>query len=472
METSMTSQEEFYEMFFDPQKQSLCFDKLIDFLNHSYDGLLLSDPNGRIFYANKAVERITGISNKEIVGRTPEEMQENGLIISQSLKVLKKDPLTITQKLRTGKEIFITSRPVVDKQGKVICYIANHRDLTDLKELYDEHHIQKDMNYIELQELRSRFLMTDRWIYASPKMKKVLEKTWKVAMTDAIVLIVGESGVGKEMIAKTIHNHSSRAKHPFIQINCGAIPDTLMEAELFGYEKGAFTGADREKAGLLEIANEGTILLDEIGDMPLHLQVKILRVIQTGEFYRVGGRKPKKLNVRFIAATHRDLKKMVVDGTFREDLYYRLNVVPIEIPPLRERKEDIIPLASYFLDKNNKKYGTAKKFHVETCRYMEEYSWPGNVRQLENTVERMVIMTDDNMIGPSFLPAEVIQQLKMADPGSIISLKELNQITETEMIKRALHKYGSIRTAAKYLEVDHSTLVRKMQRYGIQKTGE
>lgn len=478
IEKNFSSQEKLFEMFGDSKRQSLSFERLICFLNQSYEGILLADAEGRIFYATDAVERITGFSNLEIIGRTPEEMKAQGLILSQSLKVLKKNPLTIVQKLRTGREVFTTSRPVVDKQGKTICYISNFRDIAELTQLHQEHHLQRDIDYTELQELRSRVLAIDSVINNSSLMKRVIEKAWKVAQTCATVLIIGESGVGKEVIAKIIHNLSSRANQPYIQINCGAIPDSLMEAELFGYEKGSFTGAERSKAGLLEVANEGTVLLDEIGEIPLHLQVKLLRVIQTNEFYRVGGTNPRKLNVRFLAATNRDLKKMVEIGEFREDLYYRLHVVPIEIPPLRERKEDIIPLACYFLDKNNQKYGTRKKFDPETSQLMERYDWPGNVRQLENTIERAVIMTEGNSILPSVLPEEVLQKIRpdllplsSLPQESVISLKKLREITEKEMISRALQQYGSIRTASKYLEVDHSTLVKKIQKYGISKSG-
>jgi PAS domain S-box-containing protein len=463
-----------YQLFYDPIHRCLDINRVLRFLDYSYEGLLLSDKDGRVLYANQALERISGFSRKEIVGRTPQEMEENGLIIHQSLKVLKKNPLTISQKLKTGREVFITSQPVRDENGNILCYIANYRDLHEINELHQEHQLRKDIDYTELQELRSRFLETDEFISRSFKMKQVLEKTWKVAKTEAIVLIRGESGTGKEVIAKTIHKASSRADGPYIQINCGAIPESLMEAELFGYEKGAFTGAERSKAGLLEAANEGTVLLDEIGDLPLHLQVKLLRVIQTKEFYRVGSTKPRSLNIRFVAATNRDLSEMVDKGLFREDLYYRLNVVPIFLPPLRERKEDIIPLACYFLDKNNEKYHCHKKFDVRVCQDIENYEWPGNVRQLENVVERMVIMAEGDIIDASLLPEEIRQKKTEMDipaiparERDILPLKKAREMAEKELIIYALEKYKSIREAARHLEVDHSTLIRKIRKYDI-----
>jgi PAS domain S-box-containing protein len=440
---------------------------LLEAVEQSYEGFLLADPSGRIFYANKAVESISGISNDEIVGRTTKEMEEVGIIISQSMKVLKKDPLTISQKLSTGVEVFITSKPVFDEDGQIICYVSNYRELSSLNELHKEHHNQLNINYSELQQLRAQLLKTEEWIGNSFKTKALKEKVAKVAKTEAILLILGESGVGKEVISKTIHKISNRRNQPYIQINCGAIPESLMEAELFGYEKGAFTGAVTAKPGLLEVANGGTILLDEIGEMPLHLQVKLLRVIQTKEITRVGGTSTKKLDVRFLAATNRDLKKLAEQGKFREDLYYRLNVIPIKIPPLRERKEDIPPLGQHFLNKYNVKYSTNKRISEDAKRVLREYSWPGNVRQLENTMEQLVILSETEEIRLLDLPKEMMRENTNKIEEEIVPLKQLRERTESKMIKLALNRYRSIREAAKYLEVDHSTLVKKIKKLGI-----
>lgn len=442
-------------------------DSLLQAVEQSYDGFLLADPSGRIFYANQAVETISGVSNDEIVGRTSKEMEEVGIIISQSMKVLKKDPLTISQKLCTGAEIFITSKPVFDESGELICYISNYRELSSLNELHKEHHNLLNINYSELQQLRAQLLKTEDWIGNSFKTKALKEKVSKVAKTEAILLIVGESGVGKEVISKTIHKISDRNNAPYIQINCGAIPESLMEAELFGYEKGAFTGAVTAKPGLLEVANGGTVLLDEIGEMPLHLQVKLLRVIQTKEITRVGGTKTKKLDVRFLAATNRDLKQLAEQGKFREDLYYRLNVIPIKIPPLRERIEDIHPLSQHFLNKYNVKYSVNKRISEEALSVLCEYAWPGNVRQLENTLEQLVILSETEEIRRNDLPKEMIKGNTPELEGDIIPLKQLRENTEMKMIKLALNRYKSIREAAKHLEVDHSTLVKKIKKLGI-----
>lgn len=437
-------------------------------IDQSFDGFVLSDIKGRIFYANKAVEEISGVPTTEIVGKTTKDMEEDGIIISQSMKILKRDPLTISQKLRTGVEVFITSKPVYNEDGQFICYVANYHRFSRIDDLYREHHNQVDINYTELRQLRLQMLKTDEWIGASFETKKLKEKVAKVAKTEANILIIGESGVGKEVVSKTIHKVSDRREFPFIQINCGAIPETLIEAELFGHEKGAFTGALSAKPGLLEAADKGTVLLDEIGEIPLHLQVKLLRVIQTREVTRVGGTKPRKLDIRFLAATNRDLKQMVQVGKFREDLYYRLNVIPIKIPSLRDRKEDIPVLCRHFLEKYNKKYAVEKRLTDNAYRLLSEYAWPGNVRQLENTMEQLVILTEGFEIDGRDLPRELLKnQVEDYFPDEIIPLPDLREQTEKRMIRLALERYKTIREAAKHLGVDHSTLVKKIKRYGM-----
>ena len=433
---------------------------LIEILDRMYDGFLLSSLDGRVFYANQAVERISGVSLDKIVGKTPNELENDGLILEQSIFVGTKEPITIVQKLKTGKEIFITSKPVYDKTGRIICFAANYRDLSSLESLVKKH---KDV-------LKTPAAANDNWIGESQQTLQIKEKAAKVAKTEAIVLLLGESGVGKEVVANPIQPFSRRKDKPYIQINCGAIPEELMEAELFGYEKGAFTGAHASKQGLLEAANGGTVLLDEIGEMPLPLQVKLLRTLQTNTITRVGGTKKRKLNIRFIAATNKDLKKEVAKGTFREDLYYRLNVVPINIPPLRERKADIVPLAMFFLEKFNKKYQQKKAFSPETLQVFQDYHWPGNVRQLENMVERLIIMSEKAVISPYELPAEFKVKSKQ-QAEEIKPLKEVKKEAEIRMIQLALKKYGSIRQAAKHLKVDHSTIVRKIQKYCIKTNG-
>jgi len=291
-------------------------------------------------------------------------------------------------------------------------------------------------------------------------MIQVLHLVQKVARVDSTVLLLGESGVGNEVIAKLIHRASNRAQGPLIKVNCAAIPQHLLESELFGYEKGAFTGADsRGKPGLFEQAEGGTIFLDEIGDMPLDLQAKLLRVLQELEITRVGGRKSVKVNVRVLSATHQSLEAMVERGTFRQDLYYRLNIIPIKIPPLRERKDDIMPLACFFLNKMNEKYGLDKRFHPDVFPFMEQYAWPGNIREMENLIERLSITVDQREIKISDFPFT----LPKIDESNTkkTTLKELLEHVERNMIEQNLAEHKTTRKTAKVLGISQSSLVKK-----------
>ena len=281
------------------------------------------------------------------------------------------------------------------------------------------------------------------------------------------VLIRGETGTGKEVAASLIHACSDRRDQLMVRINCSAIPEHLMESELFGYERGAFAGALKTKKGLIELADGGTVFLDEIGDLPLHMQVKLLRVLQQKKVTRVGGTEPIALDVRVIAATNRNLEQMVREGTFREDLYYRLNVVSIFIPPLRERREDIIPLINHFLMVENQKYHTNKSIYSDTIDAFEGYCWPGNVRELENLLENLVITTPGDIIRRENLPLKLRrpQQVSAEEEEETVSLKSVVERAEYAAIERAIEKYGSIRKAAAALDVNPSTITRKMQLY-------
>lgn len=445
----------------------------------SYDGLILSDENGRIFKANKSMERVSGgIKVSEIIGKTAKELEEEGIVVSQSKKVLGKNPYIIRQNIKTGVELLVTSTKAYDDDGNFMFYVANIRDITELNRLkqeMEETRGLKDRYLQELKQLREQMLLSDHFVFKSEKMKKVYERVLKVAKTDTNVLLTGPSGAGKEVVAKTIHKTSKRNGGPFIQINCGAIPETLLESELFGYDRGAFTGASRQgKLGLLEMANNGTVLLDEIGDLPLSLQVKLLRVIQEQLIYRVGSTTPVKLNVRIIAATNKDLETMIRQGTFREDLYYRLNVIPIRIPPLSERKEDILPLALHFLERYNKKHGSQKILSPEVCNLLETYDWPGNVRELENLIERMVVIADEKTLTTGHLPGHIkkiagnkTESFSVSMPLHVRTLKDARETAERNVIVQALQQCGSARKAAEVLGVNHSTIIRKMQQYNI-----
>jgi TyrR family helix-turn-helix protein len=308
---------------------------------------------------------------------------------------------------------------------------------------------------------------------ASAKMQDVLSLAERVANFQTTVLILGESGVGKEEVAKYIHANSIRKDKPFVTINCGAIPSNLLESELFGYEKGAFTGAVQTgKAGLLEIADGGVAFLDEIGETSLEFQVKLLRVLETKELRRVGSTKGGHVDVRIVAATNRNLEQMVEEGSFREDLYYRLNVVQINVPPLRSRKEDIAPLSMLFLAMFNNKYNQNKILTYDILREMEKHPWHGNVRELKNVVEHMVIVSNNDYLQQEDLPWNIHENadrkmINFIADNNEMSLQESVELLERSILERAKNKYSSTRSIAERLKVNQSTVVRKLQKYKL-----
>lgn len=452
-------------MYKEQLKLNMKIQDLIEVFEQMYDGFLLSSIDGRIFYANPAVEDISGIPINQIVGKTSKELEGEGLI-KASTRVSSNAPITMVHHLKTGRKVFITSKPIYDENGAIMCFAANYHDLDTLQYLENLHNEEKPSDFTKITK-QDKEQVIDHWIGDSFKTTQLKEKVMRIARTEALVLIVGDSGVGKEVIANAIHQLSRRKEYSYIKINCGAIPEDLIEAELFGYEKGAFTGANTSKKGLFEAANGGTVLLDEIGEMPSQLQVKLLRVIQTKKITRIGGTKEKSLDIRIIAATNQDLVKQIEKGDFREDLYYRLNVIPIYIPTLKDRKDDIIPLTDFFLSKFNRKYQMQKSFSPETLQLLQEYDWPGNVRELENVIERLVIMTDEQIVTANFLPDE-FKRKHHSPMDDIQPLKEVTKEAEIKAIQLALNKYGSLRKAAKVLKVHHSTLVRKVDKYNIK----
>lgn len=311
-------------------------------------------------------------------------------------------------------------------------------------------------------------------IARSPRMLEIFDTIRKIADYKTTVLITGESGSGKELIARAIHFNSPRANKPFIAINCSAIPENLLESELFGYVRGAFTGANKDKKGLFEEATGGTLFLDEVGDLPLSLQVKLLRAIQEEEIRRVGANSSIKIDVRLIAATLKNLGEEIKKGSFREDLYYRLNVLPMHLPPLRERKEDIPLLVDTFLARFNKEMDKkVQRITPETLQHLSEYSWPGNVRELENTIERAMVLEVTQELRPESLPdsirnVEINPAIRAA--ANELSIKKMMVIMEQELIKKALEKTGGNRTwAAKLLEISHRALLYKIKRYGLER---
>lgn len=300
-------------------------------------------------------------------------------------------------------------------------------------------------------------------IMNSSSMQDLLDRAKRVAAFPSTVLIEGETGTGKEVVAGWIHQQSPRQNRPFIKINCGAIPENLLESELFGYERGAFTGAKSEgNPGLFELAHEGTLLLDEIGELSLPLQVKLLRVLQDREIRRIGGSWSKSIDVRVIASTNQDLQKMVEEGRFREDLYYRLRVVHLHVPPLRERREDILPLLHHYLEQICEEFRITRRFTSETLEVLMNHEYPGNVRELRNLVEGLCVTVEKDWITVESLPGFLCKGQQ-----NRVSLQAQLDDTERKAILQALQKEASIRKAAKYLQISHATLLRKMQKHGL-----
>jgi len=443
-------------------------------LESSHDGIYITDGSANTLLLNRAYEQITGLLRSDLLGHNMIEMEDQGVVSqSASLIVLEsKQTTTIEQSFATGKRALVTSTPIFDENGDIELVVTNVRDITYLVRIQDQLARKEALarKYQEEAEVMRLLVLGNSEIIASDeKMIEMLRIAKRIAQFDTTVLISGETGVGKEEVAKYIHKNSTRSEKPFIKVNCGAIPENLIESELFGYEPGAFTGASKEgKLGLFEVASEGTLFLDEVGELPLEMQVRLLRVLQERELVRIGGVRPIKVNVRILAATNRNLDAMVRQKLFREDLYYRLNVVPIHILPLRDRKEDILPLIKFFLDELNTKYGWDRSLSGEAMKMLFDYHWPGNVRELKNILERVAVMCESERIGQSDLELIIggSHNARMkADADSIMTLKEATEQLEREMIEKAVTRYGNVRAAARVLGVDSSTLVRKRQRY-------
>ncbi|MBW1909375.1 MAG: sigma 54-interacting transcriptional regulator [Deltaproteobacteria bacterium] len=449
-------------------------------INSSYDGLYITDGKANTLRVNKAYERISGFRAKDLIGRNMKELVKKGFFDqSVTLEVLKtKKPVTIMQDIRGGKKAMVTGNPIFDEDtNEIILVVTNVRDVSELdnlrKKLEDSRQISEKY-FTELQELRLYSLKREDFIAKSEAMKKILHIALKVAKVDTSTFIGGESGVGKGLLAKIIHNNSYRAGKSFIKINCGAIPEALLESELFGYEKGAFTGARTEgKPGLFEVADGGTILLDEIAELPFHLQVKLLSILEDKQVIRLGGTKPRHINVRIIATSNTNLEKLVDENKFRKDLFFRLNVIPIYIPPLRERREDIFPLINSFLSKFNKLHKKKKRILGEALDLLMMYSYPGNIRELQNVIERSVVISESDLIGgrdiPFYVWSKEPENSLSTDFEINNSLNRLMQNIEARLIEDAISEYRTTYNAARHLGVSQSTVVRKMQKYSIKK---
>lgn len=435
-------------------------------LEYSFDGIWILQNDGTIIFVNKANERFFNRDCSAFIGQNIKKLlEEDCFPESAALKAIQqKKPHTL--KINANNRwLYITSIPIYNENNEVDMVITNTRDVTEIVELEKINEQYKN----EIKLLRKQILKEKEVISESPKSQELLKLINKVAAYDSNVLILGESGTGKEVTAKLIHKLSKRKKGPFFAINCGALPENLLESELFGYEAGAFTGAKKNKIGLLELAQGGTLLLDEIGDLPLNLQVKLLRAIQEKKIMRLGSTKSIDLDLRIISATNQNLTELIEKGQFRQDLFYRLNVVTINIPPLRERKEDIPHLISNVLKRLNKKYNHEKIITPEAEELLIRYGWPGNIRELENLIERIYILSSDNIIDANCLPPEV-NNLSINTDMNNYGLKKALLDYEKEIIKTTFKKAGTLKETARLLKIDQSTLWRKMKKHNLNYT--
>jgi PAS domain S-box-containing protein len=444
---------------------------LLGMIDNCYDALAILDSESRILLVNPAFERVMGVKKQDAIGGTVREGHvRDGVDPGASLKVIEtRKPQTVIINMGGDRQILSTGIPVFDDQGKIHRIYCNLRDITELRQLKERFEHSQVLVSKYLTELHQASLLqaTEEHLVAhSRKMAQLVETVLRMARVEVSILLLGESGVGKELFARMIHRKGPRAETgAFVKLNCGAIPGDLLESELFGYDPGAFTGASKDgKAGYFEIADKGTLMLDEIGDLPLKLQVKLLSVLQDHEVTRLGGRQSKKVDVRIIAATNKDLRRMMEVGEFREDLFYRLNVVPLSIPALRERREDIPFLIIHFLDIFNKKHGLQVKLSRETIEVLCEHQWPGNVRELANLVERVVVTAEEPIVEPVHLPREYRNPSgKIEIPHYAGSLREQMARYEREFIKDRISRSSTLEEAAHGLGMSLSTLMRRLR---------
>ncbi len=445
-------------------------------MESSYDGIFITDGNANVLRVNTSWEKITGVRAGEVIGRNMKDLFKEGHVSeSVTLLVLKqREPMTISARTKGGKDILFSGNPVFDENGNIDMVVTNVRDMTDLNRLNKQVKQSKRLvrDYItKLEEMRLQHKEVGKVVAESKAMKDIISLALRIAHTDVPVLLQGETGVGKGVIAEIIHQNSSRNKDVFMKIDCAVIPEQLLESELFGYEKGAFTGArETGKKGLFELAEGGSLFLDEIDSLPLNLQGKLLGALQDLKVTRIGGDKPRKIDARIIAASGRNLSQMVAEKIFREDLFYRLNVVPINIPSLRERRADILPLIYFYLEKFNGKYKKNVHFNRSAIDHLIEYRWDGNVRELENLTERLVVTAQQDEIAFGDLPTNIrnfhydVSDFSDFSRLGVFSLKEAREKFEQYLIDGAVKKYGNARKAARVLRVNPSTITRKMNR--------
>ena len=460
------------------KEMNLQFHALVD---HSYYGIYILDGQGIVIKVNEVAADIIGLKKEKIIGINIRDLEKKG-VIEKSLtpSILKtKKPLTRSLYVKKSQKYILSSgRPILDESGNVLFVVVIEHDMTMVKELRKQleeakrlaETIKHELSDRNLLELKKSDIIAD-----SPAMKQVLTISLKLAQMDASnILIMGESGTGKGLLAKFIHSNGTRKDQSFISINCAALPEMLLEAELFGYEKGAFTGAaDKGKAGLFELADQGTIFLDEIGDLPFPVQAKLLKCLDDGEIRRLGGTETIKVNCIVIAATNHNLEDLVMKKKFRQDLYFRLNIFPIQIPPLRKRQEDILKISTYYLNKYNQTYNQKKRFSEKCIEDLQTYDFSGNVRELKNFIKNAVVVKEKDLLVRIIPPGRRKLKIKESSSARIKKSKESLGFTEEllefecKKLKQALIKFDSTRDLAEYLGISQSTVVRKLKKHNL-----
>ncbi len=450
-------------------------------INSSSDGLFVCRADGTVIRINPASERLHDIRAEEVLGRNIFELVEQGFVDrSAALEAIRSGREVSVLQHHHGRKLMSTGTPVFSDQGELVLVVVTVRDVTELDQLQRsiEEEEARSSQFREQMLAMQRIELESRSIIArSPAMVQVLQQAVRVGGVDSTVLILGESGVGKGLVADLIHGNSKRAQGPMIRINCGAIPETLIESELFGYEKGAFTGAQTAKPGYFELANGGTLFLDEVAELPAASQVKLLRFLEDGRITRLGATMATEVDVRVLAATHRDLEQMVAAEQFRLDLFYRLNVIPLTVPPLRDRHDCLLPLLRHYIAHFSKRIGAKRRLDNVAVDALLAYDYPGNVRELMNLCERLVVMSETEVIGESDLPASIRHQVEQRAEQELYwvagqPLAEIVAEVESRVIREASERYRTQGEIAKVLGVNQSTIARKLKRYNISVTPE
>lgn len=444
-------------------------------LGSLFDIVHVTDAEGRTLFCSSGYREYFGIDPEEMIGKPIEDFYHRGYFSPAiTMRVIRdKKKVQTIQTTGQSRKLFVEGTPIWDKDGNFSGVVNTSIDITDQEKLHQE---LNEIKYIgtlyqsEITKERGRQKGSATLVYRSPSMQQVAAMAEKLAQVESSMILLGESGVGKGVLAKYIHECSPRTDKPFVHINCGAIPETLLESELFGYEKGAFTGADKDgKSGLIEKANGGTLFLDEIGEMPPGLQVKLLTVLQEKTITPVGSSVPRKVDVKLITATNKNLRQMVKEGKFREDLYYRIHVVPLEIPPLRERREEIPLLVHYFLEVFCERYSLRRQLSESCFRILEEYDWPGNVRELENVVERLVVTSHEELITPAQIPRYIHSQESSETSGvkveRVMQMQEAMEEVERQLLQRAFELHKTTTKVAEALGISQPSASRKLRKW-------